>query len=640
MNDKTPTPSLSYTEILNAISDSAIMLDRNFKCLYLTEDVKKIFDLDGKGPGSIVGKNFFSKNHRAVAMLLHEKVKEAKEINVPLVYDEYVLHLQQWYKFRIYPSKNFLLVLIRNNNNEVIAFNQIKESEEYHRTLIENVKDYAIFALDEKGKIKTWNKGAERLLGYTSDDTVGKSPSMFYSKEARRGESEKKQLQLVKSEGKFEQEGWWVRKDGSHFWANEILAYFKDERGGMRGYTKVVRDMSERKNTEEMLKRYTRDLEKSTRAIETEVAKDEALLDSIGEGVIATDEAGRVVVFNKQAQSLLGWSQEDAIGETCYNLWKIENEEGEFISEAKHPVALVLKNGKKIAADSSYYYASPYRKKFPVMTTASPVVLEGRTIGAVIVFHDISKEKEVDRAKSEFVSLASHQLRTPLTAIKLFVEMLSSGTQSNLSKEQIEMLQSINESNEKMIRLVENLLNVSRLETGVLTVKFEQVILKDFVSETVRELEAVANARKCNLVLYMTNSGNVKINTDPVLLRQVLNNLINNAIAYSPERRCTIEIGVIIDPDSQYKITVRDEGIGIPKDALPNIFQRFYRADNAVKARTEGNGLGLYMCKMMTETLGGKITCVSRLNMGTTFTLIFPLRKPKKIVKRLMKANK
>ncbi|MES3006010.1 MAG: PAS domain S-box protein [Patescibacteria group bacterium] len=628
MNDKQNTLSFSAERFLDAVSDCAFVLDYKFNCLYINEGALRALDLGKKGMSEVLGKNLLKLKPRFASSLLYKKCLEAKSENMPIVFDEYVSHIERWFKCRIYPSGDMLLILMRDNTDELAIFSQIKESEEYHRTLIENVKDYAIFVLDIKGKIRTWNKGAERLLGYSAEEVLGKTPFIFYSKDGRKVGMDMRQLQQVKLEGKFEQEGWWVRKDGTQFWANEILSYFKDESGGMKGYTKVVRDMTERKNTEEMLKRYTRDLERSTRAIETEVAKDEALLDSIGEGVIATDETGRIVVFNQQAQSLLGWSQEDAIGEFYHNVWKIEGEDGEVISNTKRPVAMSLNNGKKIV-NSAYYYSSAYRKPFPVSMTSAPVVLEGETIGAVMVFRDISKEKEVDRAKSEFVSLASHQLRTPLTAIKLFVEMLLLSGASNLTKEQQEMLQSVNESNEKMIKLVENLLDVSRLETGVLTVKLEQVVLKEFIIEVVHELQPVANSHKCNLVLSLPSTAGTKVTTDPVLLRQVLNNLINNAIAYSPDRRCNIYIDVAVNPGFQYQITVQDEGIGIPKEALPNIFQRFYRADNAVKARTEGNGLGLYMSKMMTETLGGKITCVSKLNIGTTFTVTFPLSKPR-----------
>lgn len=623
-------PILGCTDILNSISDCALVFDKKLNCLYINSDAAKVFGLSEKDAKSILGKNFFKYGRKKLKTLFLKKLNEVRETGNSVYYDEHIEHVRQWHNFNISPCGDLIFVLARNNHEELSLFNQIKESEQHHRTLVENVKDYAIFALDEKGKIKTWNKGAERLLGYTAEEVIGKSPFIFYSKEGRKIGSEKKQLQLVKWEGKFEQETWWVRKDGTQFWANEILAFFKDENGGMKGYSKVVRDMTERKNTEEMLKRYTRDLERSTRAIETEVAKDEALLDSIGEGVIATDENGRIVVFNKQAQSLLGWNQEDAIGEYYYNVSKIENENRESVPNNKLPVALALSIGKK-TVDSSYYFSSAYRKKFPVMMTTAPMILERKTIGAVMVFRDISKEKEVDRAKSEFVSLASHQLRTPLTAIKLFVEMLSSGNNQNLSKDQLAMLQSINESNEKMIRLVENLLNVSRLETGVLTVKFEPVILRDFVAEVVNDLKPVANTRKCTLLYSASNTDGLKVNTDPVLLRQVLNNLINNAISYSPDRRCNVYIDVIVEPGSHYEINVKDEGIGIPKEALPNIFQRFFRADNAVKARTDGNGLGLYMCKMMTETLGGKITCTSNLNAGTIFSLMFPLKKVRSI---------
>ncbi len=206
MIDKQNNTLVSFVEVLNAVSDAAIVLDKNFNCLFITEEAIAVFDLGKKHIDDIIGSNIFKMYSKLKKSSFYKQLQHAKETQETILYDEYLTHLNKWYKLRIYPSKDFYLVLTRNTTDEVNTFNQKKESEEYHRALIENVKDYAIFVLDDKGKIKTWNRGAERLLGYSMDEVIGKSPSIFYSKENRNQDFERKQLHQVKRDGKYEQE--------------------------------------------------------------------------------------------------------------------------------------------------------------------------------------------------------------------------------------------------------------------------------------------------------------------------------------------------------------------------------------------------------------------------------------------------
>lgn len=625
--DTSKDSTINPKQVLDTIKQGVLAFDHNWNCRYANEEGAKYLGFSKK---QILGKDILKLVPTFSETQLYAKSIESLTTNKFLKFQCRNTRGVIWYNFHINPSPTLVVIYINNVTEETEKFLKLEESEKHHRTLIESVKDYAIFLLDHKGKITTWNKGAENLLGHSAENIIGKQVSLFYAKEDRvRSKNPTfftNQLGLLQTDGKIEHDRWWIRKDGSRFWANEITTAFVNDKGKIDGFTKVVRDMTERKNTDEMLKRYTQDLERTSRAVEAEVAKDEALLDSIGEAVVAVDGEGRIVVFNQQAQSLLGYTAPDVLGDYYFNVWNSVNEDQEMIALEKRPLSVTLKTGKKVI-NTSCYFSSTYRRAFPVMLTSAPVVLEGQIIGAVMVFRDIRKEKEVDRAKSEFVSLASHQLRTPLTAIKLYVEILLGSNFGVISTEQQEVLTSINESNEKMIRLVENLLNVSRLETGTLSIKTEQTVLKDFVADTVRESNAVAELNNCTVVLTMPSSSDIRITTDLVLLRQVLTNLINNAITYSKGRKSTVYVNVKVHPGKYFEISVEDSGIGIPKDALQNIFQRFYRADNAVKARTEGNGLGLYMCKMVTEALGGKIACVSKLEVGTTFTICFPLSK-------------
>jgi signal transduction histidine kinase len=256
--------------------------------------------------------------------------------------------------------------------------------------------------------------------------------------------------------------------------------------------------------------------------------------------------------------------------------------------------------------------------------------LGNAAVGVIIVFRDIRREKEIDRAKSEFVSLASHQLRTPLTAIKLFSEMLMSGGAGSLTDEQKQILRNIEKSNRKMVELVDDLLNISRLESQKLKVSLTEFDLVSFVKGILEssEITSIVKGKKLD---FVTNQTTLPVFTDANLLTQVISNLVSNAIKYSKPQtsKHTSKIEVFVDQvnEKHYCLAVKDNGIGIPKHAQKKIFTKLYRADNAIKISTDGNGLGLYMCKMMLDSIGGKIWFESEEGKGTTFYVQIPTKR-------------
>jgi PAS domain S-box-containing protein len=357
-------------------------------------------------------------------------------------------------------------------------------------------------------------------------------------------------------------------------------------------------------------------------SFQLERAKDEAILDSIGEGVIATDEYGKIVHINRQIELMFRMDRKEAIGKTFYDLFMIEDEQGGPIPESCHPMAIALSAGEEVV-NSNYYYYSENVSRFPAALTIAPVFVNEKFVGTVTVIRNISKEKEVDRAKSEFVSLASHQLRTPLTAIKLFVEMLETESLGPLSPDQKEIMNHINQSNEKMIHLVDTLLNVSRMETGKIKTEIEKLNIKEFIETVINDSEPFVLLNRLSIKFVSPDEKDMEVCTDPTLIRQVITNLITNAIQYSYKDSVPITV-TLEKTKKEFICSVRNAGIGIPKEAQAKIFERFYRADNAIKAKTEGNGLGLYMCKMFMEELGGQIWVDSEPNKGATFSVSLP----------------
>lgn len=382
------------------------------------------------------------------------------------------------------------------------------------------------------------------------------------------------------------------------------------------------------------LAQFYQDLEKKvqqkTRALSHKVdelaeqkATDEALLESIGEGMIALDKSGMVVAVNSKAKSLLELN-DDCIGKPFHELWQIEDATGKMVSLKNRPIYKSIHSGKKIETTilDHHFYALPSGKKVPIALTISPVIKNSETIGAISILRDISKEQKIDLMKTEFISLASHQLRTPLSAIKWFTEMLLAGDAGKLTKDQTEFAQNISASTERMILLVNSLLNISRIESGRMIIEPVPTDLGELVKIVVSDLKVKIAEKKLNLVISV-HPNLSKIKLDPKLISQVYMNLLTNAIKYTPENG-TIE--VIISSNGKEIISqISDSGYGIPIAEQDKVFDKFYRGSNIIKVETDGTGLGLYLIKAIIDSSGGKIWFESEEKKGTSFWFSIPM---------------
>jgi signal transduction histidine kinase len=257
------------------------------------------------------------------------------------------------------------------------------------------------------------------------------------------------------------------------------------------------------------------------------------------------------------------------------------------------------------------------------LVNVTPIKIDGQIIGAINAFRDITHEIEIDRMKNEFISLASHQLRTPLSAIKWYSEMLLEGDAGKLDSEQTKFVDNINLSNQRMIELVNTLLNISRIESGRIIIESKLTDLKELISTVIHEFEPKLKEKNQKIIVNI-NPNLKKVNCDSKLIFEVYKNLISNAIKYSPKEG---EIQIFVSSDPKNVISqITDNGYGIPKKDQGKVFDKFYRGGNILKIETEGTGLGLYLVKSIVESSGGKIWFKSEENKGTTFWFSLPLK--------------
>lgn len=355
--------------------------------------------------------------------------------------------------------------------------------------------------------------------------------------------------------------------------------------------------------------------------LEKERVKVNAMLENIGDGVVGIDNGGKVNFVNDQALKFFGYNEEELLGNFFVHTVALIDDRGNEIEIKHRPVHTALLSKQKVI-ENKYSYRIKNSQVVPVAITATPIVFHDVVIGGVIVFRDIRKEREIDRMKTEFISLASHQLRTPLSAMKWFSELLLDGDVGELPEEQRDIVNNIYQSNERMIQLVNTLLNISRIESGRIIIEPEPTDLVKLINEVVLEATPRLNQKKQKLVIS-THQNLPLINIDPKLIRHVYLNLITNASKYSPDGG---EIIIVLSKTGNEIVSqVSDHGFGIPKDQQEKVFTKFFRADNVAKKETDGTGLGLYLTKAIVDSSGGKIWFDSEEGKGSTFWFIIPL---------------
>jgi PAS domain S-box-containing protein len=364
-----------------------------------------------------------------------------------------------------------------------------------------------------------------------------------------------------------------------------------------------------------MLIRNHPSLTKESQNLTQEISEKErlsAIISNFPDGILFLNEENKVSLANSQFERFFGVKQTDIIGKSFSELSRFPRFVPLFDLLGKE-VKPVFKKELRISPDLF------------LKITTSIIFKEGRKIGTLIVFQDVTKEKEIERAKSEFVSLAAHQLRTPLSAIKWALKMILEGELGEVTKEQREFLEKTYQSNERMIELINDLLNVAKIEEGGYIYKKVLVDLGEICQSILNSYQQ--EIEKKNLKVEFQRPKKLpKLMADIEKISLAIQNLLENAIRYNHPGG---EIKIELKPrEGEVEFIIKDTGIGIPKEEQKKIFTKFFRASNARKMESGGSGLGLFITKNIIEAHGGKIWFESEEGKGTTFYFTLPIKSP------------
>ncbi|TWJ03507.1 PAS domain S-box-containing protein [Mucilaginibacter frigoritolerans] len=342
------------------------------------------------------------------------------------------------------------------------------------------------------------------------------------------------------------------------------------------------------------------------------------ILDTMAEGVSIVDVKGKLVYINQMAQKIFGLPDLD-ITERSYNdaKWKNLRLDGTLLPDEEHPMTIALKTGLA-AHDQEIGIKIPRQEVFYISINAAPIVnAKGEVTGGIATFMDVTNRRKLMKQKDEFISIASHELKTPITSLKASIQLLNRIKNDPSSPMLSKLIDQANKSLEKLSNLVNDLLNVNRIAQGQLTLRKTTFVLADMINDCCQLIRATGHHE-----IRLNGDLSLKIYADELRIDQVVVNIINNAIKYAPDSKY-IEIS-IEQLDSWAKVSVKDSGPGIAAEKLPHLFDRYYRADYS-GVQFSGLGLGLYIGADIIKKHGGEIGVDTMLGTGSTFWFTLPL---------------
>ncbi len=484
----------------------------------------------------------------------------------------------------------------------------LRQSEARFRRLIAGVKDYAIFMLNPQGIVQTWNAGAAHIKGYSAEEIIGSHFSRFYPPDAIKRGLPETELHGATMQGRFEDEGWRIRKDGSRFWANVIITAVRNEAGHLIGFSKITRDLTERRRHED-------ELRKSEERFRL-------LVDGVTEyAIMMLDSEGFVTSWNVGAERIKGYKSREVLGKHVSYFYPSEavlaNTPWEHLRVARDK-GRVMEEGWRLRKDGTLFWANS------VITSLRDQ--DGRPYGFAKVTQDLTQRRHAEaladtaQRMHEFIAMLAHELRNPLAPIRNAVALMG---RKGLKDPKLEsMRQTIDRQSMLMKRLLDDLLDVNRIARGQFSIEREPVDVRDVLARAVETSRPLIDSRRHRLEVHVPDQP-ARVLGDALRLTQAFVNLLNNAAKYTPEGG-SIKVSASVR-GAEIEVRVMDNGAGIESDMLEKVFDLFVQVDSTVKNSLGGLGVGLALVRRVVELHGGNVHARSE---GKTHGAEFIVRLP------------
>ncbi|MBS1998444.1 MAG: PAS domain S-box protein [Cyanobacteria bacterium SZAS LIN-2] len=490
-----------------------------------------------------------------------------------------------------------------------------QEIDERFHLLLAGVKDYAIIILDESGVVVSWNEGAQYIKGYSAEEIIGKHVSTFYPSEDVAAGKPESELKIAAKDGRFEDEGWRLRKDGSKFYANVVISALVNEEGQFRGFAKVTRDISERKEVERELREAKQRLNLALEAGEVGVWE----YDLVNEKIWRSAKLNELLGFQTPANdwhsdSFLTFVAPEHKG-YAERMFEGALETGHFSIECKI-----------VRTDKATRWISA-RGETVKNALGEPI----RMVGTIVDITDRIERKDqekllaVMKEREEFIATLTHDMKNPLIGANRVLEMLVTEKCGRLTQQQAELLGCLKDSNLSLLNLIRNVVDVYRYEKDSNALVLEHTDLIELVTSSVQRINPIAQLRGIQVTTELPDQINEAL-FDSNAMSRVMHNLLDNALKFAPDMG-NVRVRLFCQGIESI-VEIEDDGPGITPEERSQLFQRFSQGE-AGRKYAGGSGLGLYLCKQIIEAHGGKIAILdNQKEKGTIFQFRMPLQNP------------
>ena len=486
---------------------------------------------------------------------------------------------------------------------------EAKADPDLYRLLVEQSRDYAVFVLHPDGRVMTWNLGAKLIKGYESEEIIGRHFSVFYPREAVDSGWPEQELEFAESRGRFEDEGWRVRKDGSRFWANVVITALRDETGKLLGFSKFTNDLSDRKRHEEEL----RQSEEGFRLLIEGV---------VDYAIFLLDPEGIVSSWNTGAERIKGYKRDEIVGKHFSRFYTPED------VTARKPweeLATARRTGR--AEDEGWRVKKNGERFWARAVLAALHDSQGNLRGFAKVTQDLSERRHIQSLElaaknvNEFIAVLAHELRNPLAPIRAAVQVMAKLPAGDPAHEA--MCQTIDRQSAQLAHIVDDMIDISRISRGVFSIERVAVDMNEVVRRAVETAAPAIEAGRHILEINLPGEA-LLIRGDVHRLTQILTNVLNNAARYTAAGG---RITITARADKGYaELRVRDNGRGIEAKFLPRIFDMFVQGRESLQRVEGGLGIGLALSRKLAEMHGGSLQAHSEgVDKGSEFTLRIPL---------------